>query len=237
MGKLLRFIANTIGGVIGRFVIYMPGPAGNTLRRLYYRRRLKHLGSEVLICEGALIEGPEHVSIGNRCQIDKYAVISAGAPSQRPRKMLYKENPDFKGEVGELTIEDGSHIGCLTQVSAHGGMHLGKCTAIASGSKVFSISGHFKNLEDPTDKHLYKLPHTSPDKDQYTVYSPVVFEDGACTGLNCTVLPGSTIGRDSWLAAGSLLHGKIPPEVIAGGIPAKVLKHRLEHPKSDQIPK
>ncbi|RLI84376.1 MAG: acyltransferase [Archaeoglobales archaeon] len=48
-------------------------------------------------------------------------------------------------------------------------------------------------------------------------------------GANCTVLPGVEIGDNSIVSAHSLVNSDIPPNVLAGGVPAKVireLKHR-----------
>jgi len=39
------------------------------------------------------------------------------------------------------------------------------------------------------------------------------------------ILPGVKIGNDVVIAAGSVVTGDIPDRVIAGGVPARVLKH------------
>jgi len=43
-------------------------------------------------------------------------------------------------------------------------------------------------------------------------------------GANCTILPGVSIGDNSIIAAHSLVNSDIPPNVIAGGVPARVLR-------------
>ena len=43
-------------------------------------------------------------------------------------------------------------------------------------------------------------------------------------GANCTILPGVTIGDNSIIAAHSLVNTDIPPNVIAGGVPARVIR-------------
>ena len=54
--------------------------------------------------------------------------------------------------------------------------------------------------------------------------APVVIEDNVWLGLNVTVLKGVRIGRNSVIAAGSVVTRDIPVNVVAGGIPARVLK-------------
>lgn len=43
-------------------------------------------------------------------------------------------------------------------------------------------------------------------------------------GANCTILPGVSIGDNSIIAAHSLVNSDIPPNVIAGGVPARVIR-------------
>lgn len=42
--------------------------------------------------------------------------------------------------------------------------------------------------------------------------------------MNCIVLKGVTIGARSIVAAGSVVATNIPPDCIAGGNPAKVIR-------------
>ncbi|MBO8136932.1 MAG: acyltransferase [Desulfotomaculum sp.] len=43
-------------------------------------------------------------------------------------------------------------------------------------------------------------------------------------GANTTILPGVTIGDGSMVAAGSVVTGDVPPGVVVGGVPARVIK-------------
>ncbi|HEY0937782.1 MAG TPA: acyltransferase [Trebonia sp.] len=59
---------------------------------------------------------------------------------------------------------------------------------------------------------------------------PVVIGDNVWLGRNAAVLPGVTIGSGSVIAANSVVSRDIPPNSLAGGAPAKVLR-TLEVPE------
>ena len=57
--------------------------------------------------------------------------------------------------------------------------------------------------------------------------------DGVWLAGRVTVLPGATIGAGSVITAGSIVGGVIPAGVVAGGIPARVLRHTGAVPAAD----
>lgn len=52
----------------------------------------------------------------------------------------------------------------------------------------------------------------------------ILIRKGAWLASNVTVLGPADIGEDAVIAAGSVVRGKIPPRVLAAGVPAKVIK-------------
>lgn len=56
------------------------------------------------------------------------------------------------------------------------------------------------------------------------VPSKVVIEENVWIGAGATILPGVTVGKNSVVAAGALVHKNVPPNIVVGGIPAKTLK-------------
>jgi|TARA_R110000868_G_C10902136_1_gene764380 acetyltransferase-like isoleucine patch superfamily enzyme len=49
-------------------------------------------------------------------------------------------------------------------------------------------------------------------------------KQNAWIGANATIFPGVTIGENSVVAAGAVVHQDVPDNTIVGGIPAKVIK-------------
>ena len=56
------------------------------------------------------------------------------------------------------------------------------------------------------------------------VAAPVVVESGAFVGANVTLLPGVRIGRESFVAAGSVVSADVPPRTLVAGVPARVVR-------------
>jgi FkbH-like protein len=54
---------------------------------------------------------------------------------------------------------------------------------------------------------------------------PVEIGDGAWLASRVTVLPGARIGPGAVITAGSVVTGEVPPRVVAGGNPARVLRY------------
>lgn len=69
------------------------------------------------------------------------------------------------------------------------------------------------------------------DRDDHEdIYSseskPIIIGNNVWLGMNVTVMKGVTIGNNSIIGAGSIVTHNIPNNVIAVGIPAKVIKQR-----------
>ena len=64
----------------------------------------------------------------------------------------------------------------------------------------------------------------NPYNRKATFTKPIVIKDRVWIGINATICPGVTIGENSIIAAGSVVTKDVPPNVIVGGNPAKILK-------------
>ena len=54
--------------------------------------------------------------------------------------------------------------------------------------------------------------------------APVTIGEGAWIGCRATILPGVTIGAGAVIGAGALVNRDVPPNTVAGGVPAKWIK-------------
>ena len=64
-----------------------------------------------------------------------------------------------------------------------------------------------------------------PLQKEFPPYEKVTKLDSGCfVGVNSTIVGGIEIGREVFIAAGSVVTKNLPNRVLAGGVPAKILK-------------
>ncbi len=128
------------------------------------------------------------------------------------------------GAVGEgcwieppLYVNWGSRITLGDHVYANTGLTVIDDTFVTIGSHVMlgprvtiSAASH------PVDPELRRQAY------QYDL--PVVLEENVWVGAGATILPGVTIGKNSVIGAGSVVDRDIPPDVVAAGVPCRVLR-------------
>jgi acetyltransferase-like isoleucine patch superfamily enzyme len=192
--RLFESSIRNIGGLLGR-----------KLRFWYYRTQFESCGSNIIIHEGVFFENPKTMVLGNNIWIDKNAILLGGAFNSKDRKFYQKGLVDI--EWGDLIIGDNVHVAAHSLIQAHGGVKIGSNVTIASGSKIYSLSHHYKNLNDSTDSKRYSFSSMAPKEDQYLIVGNISIGDKAAVGLNSVVLPGSKIPNGAWLAVSSVVNG------------------------------
>lgn len=116
--------------------------------------------------------------------------------------------PPFYTDFGKnITIGDNVFINAGCKFQDQGGIVIGDGALI----------GH--NVVLATLNH-----DLDPEKRQQLHPSPIRIGRNVWIGANATVTPGVTIGDNAVVAAGAVVNRDVPPNTIAGGVPAKVIK-------------
>lgn len=109
----------------------------------------------------------------------------------------------------------GSNISIreMCVVGAKGGLRIGDNVAIAHGCSVM------------TEEHDYELADVLM-RDAPVIGKPTVIEENAWIGAGARITAGVTIGRGAVVGAGSVVTKPVPPDSVAVGVPARVIRHR-----------
>jgi dTDP-4-amino-4,6-dideoxy-D-glucose acyltransferase len=157
----------------------------------------KSIGEDVFVHSEAIIKHPQLVSIGNHVAIDNGVTISTA-----------------------LTVGDYVHIApfVCTIGGKLNGVAFDHFSFAAAGTKIVVGS------EDYTGAGL--VGPTIPLKYRKLILKDVKFERFAGCGVNCSIMPGVTLGEGSVLGANSLATKDLEPWTIYVGSPAKPVRIR-----------
>jgi len=120
-----------------------------------------------------------------------------------------------------LVVGDDVQVNDYVHLAAVHDLRIGNHVLIAS--RVF-VSDHGHGYYDDDHVDLHEAPDVPPATRRLSCDRGVVIEDHVWLGEGVVVLPGAHIGRGSIIGAQSVVVGTIPPDSIAVGTPARVIK-------------
>ena len=117
-------------------------------------------------------------------------------------------------------IEDGKPTKYNWVVQNLDGFNLGVNTDIGSFSYINAKNGVVIEDEVQIGSHCSIYSISSIDNSS----GKVILKNNCRIGSHTTILPGVTIGKNSIIGAHSLVNKNIPDNVVAFGVPAKVIR-------------
>ena len=218
---------------LGHLLLYgwMPSP----LKRLAYRLKGYRIGRGVKFGFGGVVIGDEvdlgdHVEIGilavvmgRRITIGRYSsvgtmsylscrVIEIGEDAKIREQVFVggPQLPESRFSLGSRTI-----VLQMVNINPTKPVVIGDDTGIGGHCLIFTHGAWLSNLEG--------YPVT---------YEPVTLGKSVWLPWRVFLMPGTTIGDGSVIGANSLVSGTIPPQSLAVGSPAKVIRTAPDFPKS-----
>ena len=189
------------------FIGWIAHPIGTQLRKLIYPLLFASIGEKVSIHQGVEFHGGCAMEIGSSVKILRNSRLEI----RDLNSFIFLGNDvcldcgvDIRTAGSDCSIEigDRSYLGPYVCMAGPGNIKIGKNCQIASHSGVYA-----NNHRD------YGLSREG-----------IEIEDNCWIGSGVRILDGVTIGRGSVIGAGAVVTKNIPPDSIAVGVPAKVIK-------------
>ena len=151
----------------------------------------------------ATLQNVGSIHLGRDTLIGRQATLAAGYGDDDPR-------------VPERALVIGSDclLGARLSITAHEYVEVGD--AVYCGQNVFITDA----------SHGYQDPDV-PVGRQFGSHEPVTIGSGSWIGHGAVILPGTRIGRNVVVAAGSVVRGVVDDHAVVAGNPARVVR-RLE---------
>jgi len=176
----------------------------DVLRILYYtpllKSRLKNNPRQLYLYGGLpVVIGSLDIIMGDNVRLAAMTTISGRAVGNN---------------IAQLIIGDNVGIGWRTSISVGNTIILGNNVRIAGDCYLAGYPGH------PISAKLRALG--MPDEESQV--GDIILDDDVWLATGVKVMPGVTIGRGTIVAAGSVVTKDLPSFVLAGGVPARVIR-------------
>ncbi|MDD2465992.1 MAG: acyltransferase [Desulfobulbus sp.] len=155
------------------------------------------------------LELGKSVEMGKNLQIHKTGKIIIGDRSRI--RMWTCLNP----YGGEIIIGENCSINSFCHISGNGGVYIGNNVLLATQCVIISANHIFSRIDIPICE-------------QGETHGPVVVKDDCWLGAGVKVLAGVTIERGVIIGAGSVVTKNIPKYSVCVGVPAEIIKNRMD---------
>jgi acetyltransferase-like isoleucine patch superfamily enzyme len=226
-GPLAKYQQLIVGSdSLGRLILYelvitltswVPGALGLLLRKVCYPWLLGRCGRNVTFGQNVVLRHPHKVRIGDDVVVDDLVVL------------------DAKGEHNAgITIGDGVFLGRGTILSCKDGdIELGDHTNVGFHSEIFSGSRVVVGRHGLFAAYTYLVGGGHdferaevPVIEQGRSSRGITLHEDVWLGTGAKVLDGVQIGKHVVVGANAVVNGDLPDGVIAGGVPARVIRKR-----------
>lgn len=145
-----------------------------------------------------------------KCFIDTQVYIRNSKNFKVGNKSALYHGTYILNAEGNFSIGNNSHLGAYCYVNvAKGNVSIGDDVSIGPSTKIIVYSNHFESGKKNSELRITK---------------DIVIGNNVFIGTNCSILPGTTIGDNVVIGAGSVVKGDFPANAVYGGVPARKIK-------------
>lgn len=139
------------------------------------------------------------IVLGNKVKLNSYPdglLLLTGIQTYTKSAKVY---------IGDECILNGTMIYCRNSVL------IGKYCMFGPGTKI-------------VDNDSHKVVASMVERRNPPISKPIVIQDNVWIGMDCLILKGVTIGENSIIAARTVITKDVPPNVLVGGNPVRIIK-------------
>lgn len=217
-----------------------PHPLASLLRRVFFAVRHWQC-PEIPVVHSLIYRIHQTISslVSSLLRIFYWTPLFSSKCVSKPKRLyLYSGMPQILGNI-EISVGDSSRISGLStftgrttasspSLSIGSNVDIGWQTTIAVGTQVIIsdnvriagrcfLAGYPGHPMNPLDRANGK-----PDTDDQA--GPIVLQKNVWLASGVSVMPNVVIGENTVVAAGSIVTKSLPANVLAAGIPAKVIR-------------
>ena len=170
-------------------------------------------------------------------------VEDAVAEINRSRSLCFKANmpdptdPSHRQYLEQLFLRKRDDVTILTPFYCDMGIRVRLGSKVFINDSVHLIAGGGIEIQDGVliapRVCIATVNHDVHDRHRFFTYHKVVIRKNAWICTNATICPGVTIGDNSIVAAGAVVTGDVPDNVLVGGNPAAILR-RIDQDESSR---
>jgi len=199
---------------------WVPGALGLLLRRILYPTLLGSCGRGVVFGIGVTLRHPHKIHIGDGAVIDDHVLLDAkGVANQGIRigdRGFIGRNSILSCKDGDILLGSHMNIGFNCEIFSSSRVEVGDYGLFAAYTYVVG-GGH-----DHSDLGAVMIDQPRPSLG-------VTIGRNVWLGAGAKVLDGVTLGQNVVIGAGAVVNESMPDNVIAAGVPAKIIKRRDDH--------
>ncbi|NRF27188.1 acyltransferase [Vibrio coralliilyticus] len=211
-GREFQFDDRITNGVIVFLTLYR---FMEIIRGLFWLRKLIFVGAGTRLLSTSMITCGKGVSIGRYSDIDalsEHGIVFGDGVSIGSQSVI-KVSGTYTDIGHGIFVGNNVGIGDFAHIGGAGGVSIGDDTIVGA---YFSIHPENHNF---SDKEVLI-------REQGVTRKGIVIGSNCWIGAKVTVLDGSVIGDGCVVAAGAVVSGVFPNNVVIGGVPARILKER-----------
>lgn len=201
---------------------WIPGALGVLLRGKTFPLILGSVGKGCVFGRNIVFRHPGKIKLGNNVILDDNLLIDAkGADNEGialKDEVFIGRNSILSCKGGNIELDDRANLGANCYIFSSNKVKLGKDVIVAAYT-YFVGGGNYRldQLNVPINLQY-----------DYEGKGGVEIGDNVWIGAHVVVLDGVKVGNGSVIAAGAIVSKEVEEMSIVGGVPAKVIKNRLQ---------